>query len=165
MLVKRVFFFPTGDDRPPKQEKWGIVGAMGFGPCSLANRPQPTKDYNWAGPADLACKPNSRVETHISSHIRKGVVMQLCLACHLSRLEALFSKCCRVNSPEENTHPSLNHAKNITWGEQALSRSSIWEHDYLKGRTSLQVRDMRHLLLPIWEEITHFPRKMDPLPL
>ena len=35
----------------------------------------------------------------------------------------------------------------------------------LKGRTSLRMRDMRHLPLPIWEEITHFPRKADPLPL
>ena len=51
------------------------MGAMGFGPGPLANRPQPTKEYNWAGPANLACEPNSRVETHISSHIRKGVVM------------------------------------------------------------------------------------------
>ena len=35
----------------------------------------------------------------------------------------------------------------------------------LKGRTSLRMRDMRHLPLPIWEEITHFPRKVDLIPL
>ena len=35
----------------------------------------------------------------------------------------------------------------------------------LKGRTSLRMRDMRYIPLPIWEEITNFPRKADPLPL
>ena len=36
---------------------------------------------------------------------------------------------------------------------------------HLKGRTSLRTRDMRHFSLPIWEEIIHFPRKVDALPL
>ena len=36
---------------------------------------------------------------------------------------------------------------------------------HLKGITSLRMRYMRHLPLPIWEEIIHFPCKVDPLPL
>ena len=50
-----------------------LIGAMGFGPGPLANRPRPTKDYNWVGPVGLACEPDLTVETQISSPIRKGV--------------------------------------------------------------------------------------------
>ena len=56
-----------------------FVGVMGFGPGPLANRPHPTKYYNWAGPVGLTYEPNSGAETHISSSpTRMGVVM-LCM--------------------------------------------------------------------------------------
>ena len=43
MTVKLVpfFFFPTGDDLPPWQEKGGIVGTIGPGPVPLASQPSP----------------------------------------------------------------------------------------------------------------------------
>ena len=34
----------------------------------------------------------------------------------------------------------------------------------LKGRIGLRLRVMRHILLPIWKEIIHFPRRVDPFP-
>ena len=68
-------FFQPRTIALPNRKKGGIVGVMGFGPSPLANRPHPTKNYNWAGPAGLACEPNSRAEAHISSPTRKGVVI------------------------------------------------------------------------------------------
>ena len=42
MTIKLVpFFFPTGDDLPPRQEKGGIVGTMGPGSVPIVIRPNP----------------------------------------------------------------------------------------------------------------------------
>ena len=97
------------------------MGAMGFGPGPLVNRPHPT----W--PASPIQEPRPIYPPLLEKE-------SLCSACHLSRLETLFSKCCRVNSPEENMHPSMNHANNITRGEQALSGSSIRQTQLFKRK-------------------------------
>ena len=99
-------------------------GCHGLWPGPLANRSRPTKNYNWAGLIGLACEPNLKAETLYLPLPEKE---SLCSACHLSRLETLFSKCCWMNPHEENMHPSMNHANNITRDEQGLSESFIRE--------------------------------------
>ena len=48
-------------------------GCHGLWPRPPSQRPRSTKDYNQVGPASLACEPNLRAETQISSSSWKGV--------------------------------------------------------------------------------------------
>ena len=156
------------------------MGALGAGPGPLASRPLTTKGYNWASPSCPAYEPNLGAQIQISSPSRKGIdIPQM-----PSPGEVLFNKGCRIGSPEERMRlPMPCHEFKIDKPSQGLAfgkyvhlkgRSSPHTRDirpilppifHLKGRTSLRTRYMRHLLLSIWEEIIHFPRKVDPFPL
>ena len=72
--------------------------------------------------------------------------------------EDLFDKYCQIDSPEERMRPSMHFHK---FKVDKRSRGPVFgEYVHLKGRTSLHMRDMHHLPLPIWEEIIHFPQKV-----
>ena len=61
--------------------------------------------------------------------------------------EDLFGKYCRIDSPEEPMHPSMPCHK---FKVDKRSRGPVLgEYVHLKGRTSLHMRDTRHLPPPI----------------
>ena len=130
MTLKHVLFYPTEDDRPPQQEKGGIVGALGAGPGPLANRPLTTKGYNWADPSCPTCEPNLGAQIQISSLIRKGIVIPWMP----SPGEVLFNKGCQIGSLEERMRlPMPCHEFKIDKPPQG---PAFGKYVHLKGRTN-----------------------------
>ena len=146
MMVKCVLFFQLGTIALLNRIKGGIMGVMGFGPGPLAIRPRTTKGYSWAGPFDSTCEPNLGARIQISSPSREGVGIPRMP----SPEEVLFNQCCRIDSPEESMHPSMPcHESKVN----KRSRGPVFlKYVHLKGRTSLHMQDMRHLLPPIFHK-------------
>ena len=117
---------------------------MGFGPGPLARGSRTTKCYSWVGSSDLACEPNLGSWIQISSPSREGAGIPWMP----SPGEVLFNQCCRIDFPDESMHPSMPcHESKL----DKRSRGPIFgKYVHLKGRTSLHMRDMRHLLPPIF---------------
>ena len=79
------------------------MGATGFGPGPLADRPRTFKGYNWTGPSGPGCELNLGARIQISFPSQEGVDIPRMP----SPTKVLFNKCSRIDSPEESMRPSM----------------------------------------------------------